>query len=165
MRLGGMCFHKDPSDKKGWPNISLSTSVNISASLKKPWNTYHPPSYSSYMPSDVHPLLPPIILFLSLPLVTLERHKTRKVHCRNSSLLSLDIKQRSSHHVTVFQGSLVQVLAPGTEFNLNCHCPCHHKVESCTGRVVGTSHWQLNSGRRRGRQQSTPVLLIWCVQT
>ena len=103
-------------------------------------------------------------LLVMLTLVTLESHKMREVHCSHSSLLSLDVKQRSNHHVTLLQGSLVQELAPGTEFDLYCHCPCHYKVESCAGTVVGTSHGQLNSGRGRGIYQLKPGLFIRCVQ-
>ena len=88
-----------------------------------------------------------------LPLVTLEIHKVREVHSSHSSLLSLDVKQRSSHHVTVLQGSLIQVLTPGTESNLNGYFPCYHKVKSYVGTVVGTSHRELNSRIGRGRHQ------------
>ena len=99
-----------------------------------------------------HQCLASTLLFI-LPLVTLKIHKVREVHSSHSSLLSLDVKQRPSHHVTVRQGSLVQVLAPGTESNLDGHCPCHHKVESCAGTVVGTMHRELNSRIGRGRHQ------------
>ena len=105
------------------------------------------------------------ILLIMLTLVTLESHKMREVHSSHSSLLSLDVKQGSSHHVTVLYGSIFQVLAPGTEFNLNCHCHCHHKMESCARTVVGTSHRQLNSERGRSINQLKPVLFTCCVQT